>query len=81
MFSAKIHPLSSYTGESSISLSLNRGCSLPYDLGQVGCLLGGRGLSLLGSAWSWRIGFVLRAIGNMCGGGDVNIVVPLYTKL
>ena len=41
----------------------------------------GRGLSFLGSAWSWRIGVVLRAIGNMCGGRDVNIVVPLYTKL
>ena len=42
----------------------------------------GRGLSLLGSAWSWRIGVVLKAIGNVCGGGrDVNIVVPLYTKL
>ena len=41
----------------------------------------GRGLSLLGSAWSWRIGVVLRAIGNMCVGRDVNIVVPLYTKL
>lgn len=41
----------------------------------------GRGLSFLGSAWSWRIGVVLRAIGNVCGGRDVNIVVPLYTKL
>jgi len=41
----------------------------------------GRGLSLLGLAWSWRIGVVLRAIGDVCGGRDVNIVVPLYTKL
>lgn len=52
--------------------------SLPFGLGIEPR---GRGLSLLGSAWSWRIGVVLRAIGNVCGGRDVNIVVPLYTKL
>ena len=35
-------------GESSISLSLNRGRSLPYGLGQVGCLRGGEGIVVFG---------------------------------
>ena len=42
--------------------------------------LGGGGCCCRG-ALGLRIGVVLRAIGNMCGGRDVNIVVPLYTKL
>lgn len=54
--------------------------TIPSPLGSA-LSLGGRGLSFLGLALGLRIGVVLRAIGNVCGGRDVNIVVPLYTKL
>ena len=43
---------------------------IPFPLG-LGIEPRGRGLSLLGSAWSWRIGVVLRAIGNICVGVEM----------
>lgn len=54
--------------------------TIPFPLGSA-LSLRGRGLSFLGLALGLRIGVVLRAIGDVCGGRDVNIVVPLYTKL
>ena len=41
--------------------------TIPFPLG-LGIEPRGRGLLLLSLAWSWRIGVVLKAIGNVCGG-------------
>ena len=53
---------------------------IPFPFG-LGIEPRGRGLSFLGLALGLRIGIVLKTISNICGGRDVNIVVPLYTKL
>ena len=50
---------------------------IPSPLG-LGIEPKGEGVVVVGGG---HIGVVLRAIGNVCGGRDVNIVVPLYTKL
>ena len=54
--------------------------TIPSPLGSA-LSLGGGVCRCWGVALGLRIGVVLRAIGDVCGGRDVNIVVPLYTKL